>query len=211
MLDTLLLRPSLHFTALSFGLTPFKFPNAPFHLTSLHFTTLHLTSLHFTALLPRRWFSPHFYSFHFTPFIIAFLTLFLKILGLQGKVRKASAGSWFQFLMVLFTKEKKHRLKSFSNLIQFPLLEISLHNLAYIITRWWGLILETVVVRLVYTTGMASDPTINSWCLYTYVSYHFQNKQDGQCSCNIETRSCNHWCSGKSINIIYILDVYFHL
>jgi len=61
MLDTLLLRPSLQFTTLSFGLTPFKFPATPFHLTSLHFTshhytsphitTLHLTSLHFTALL----------------------------------------------------------------------------------------------------------------------------------------------------------------
>jgi len=123
MVDTLLLRPSLHFTqlhftplqhvcrhftsshlnftqlhftTLSFGLTPFKFPTTPFHLTSLHLTSLHCTF---------GWFSPHFYSFHFTPFIIAFLTLFLKILRLQGKVPKASTGSWFQFLMVLFTKE----------------------------------------------------------------------------------------------------------
>ena len=85
----------LHFTTLSFGLTPFKFPTAPFHLTSQHFTSLHFTF---------RWFSPP-YSFNFTPCIIAFLTLFLKILGLQGKVPNASAGSWFQFLMVLFTKE----------------------------------------------------------------------------------------------------------
>jgi len=44
-----------------------------------------------------------FLSFH--PFIIAFLTLFLKILGLQGKYPNVSAGSWFQFLIVLFTKE----------------------------------------------------------------------------------------------------------
>jgi hypothetical protein len=68
----------LHFTTLSFGLTPFKFPSAPFHLTSLHyFTPLHCTF---------RWFSPQFYSFHFTPFIIAFLNLFLKILGFcKGK------------------------------------------------------------------------------------------------------------------------------
>jgi len=66
-----------------------------------HITTLHLTSLHCTF----RWFSPHFYSFHFTQVITAFLTLFLKILGLKGKVPNASAGSWFQFLMVLFTKE----------------------------------------------------------------------------------------------------------
>ena len=90
----------LHFTTLSFGLTPFKFLTAPFHLTSRHFTP-HFTSLHCTF----RWFSPHFYSFRFTSFIIAFLPLFLKILDLQGKVPNASAGSWFQFLMVLFTKE----------------------------------------------------------------------------------------------------------
>jgi len=44
-----------------------------------------------------------FYSFN--PFIIALLTLFLKILGLQGKVPNISAGSWFQFLMVWFTRE----------------------------------------------------------------------------------------------------------
>jgi len=67
MLETLLLRPSLHFTifhpttlhctcqhftsshwnftqlhftTVSFGLTPFTFPTAPFHLTSLHFNAL---------------------------------------------------------------------------------------------------------------------------------------------------------------------------
>ena len=38
-------------------------------------------------------------------FIIAFLNLFLKILGLQGKVPNTSGGSWFQVSMVLFTKE----------------------------------------------------------------------------------------------------------
>ena len=118
MIDTLLLRPSLyfttlhytcrhftsshlnftqlHFTTLSFGLTPFKFPTAPFQLTSLDFTSLHCTF---------RRFSPHFYSRRFTLFIIAFLILPLKILGLQEKVPNASAGSWFQILMVLFTKE----------------------------------------------------------------------------------------------------------
>ena len=82
---------SLHFTTLSFGLAPLKFPTAPFHPTSLHFTF--------------RRFSPHLYSFHLTPFVIASLTLFLKIVGLQGNIPKASAGSWFQFFMVLFTKE----------------------------------------------------------------------------------------------------------
>jgi len=115
MLDTLLLRlslhftcqhftsshvklhpTSLHFTTLSSGLTPFKFPTASFHLKSLHFTSFHCTL---------RQFLPHFYSFHFTPFIIAFITLFLKILGLQWKVPNASEGSWFQFFMVLFTKK----------------------------------------------------------------------------------------------------------
>jgi len=65
MIDTLLLRPSLHFTTLhsttlhfitlvdtslhfttlSFYLNPFKFPTAPFHLTSPHFTSLHFTAL----------------------------------------------------------------------------------------------------------------------------------------------------------------------
>jgi hypothetical protein len=116
MLDTLLLRPSLHcttlyyacrhltsshlnftqlhFTNLSFGLTPFKFPTAPLHLTPPHFTSRHLTALF-------RLFSPYFSSFHFTPFIIALLTLFLKFLGVQRTVPNVSAGSWFQFLMVL--------------------------------------------------------------------------------------------------------------
>jgi len=37
MIDTLFLRPSLHFT--------------PLHSTSLHFTPLHYTSLHFTTLV----------------------------------------------------------------------------------------------------------------------------------------------------------------
>jgi hypothetical protein len=74
----------LHFTTLSFSLTPFKFPTAPFHLTILHCTF--------------RWFSPHFYSFHFAPFVIAFLTRFLKILGLQGKVPKYSLSSWIKFI-----------------------------------------------------------------------------------------------------------------
>jgi hypothetical protein len=36
---------SLHSTTLSFGLTLFKFPTAPFHFTSLRFTSLHFTAL----------------------------------------------------------------------------------------------------------------------------------------------------------------------
>jgi len=73
ILDTLLLRSSLHFTephftqlhytcrhftssrlnlthlhltTLSFGLTPSKFPTAPFHVASLYFTSLHFCSLY---------------------------------------------------------------------------------------------------------------------------------------------------------------------
>ena len=57
-----------------------------------------------------------FTSFHFRRFItvfqipslqltITFLTLFLKICDLQGRVTSASAGSWFQSFVVLFTKE----------------------------------------------------------------------------------------------------------
>jgi hypothetical protein len=72
----------LYFTSLSYALTPLKFPTTPFHLTSL-------PSLQCTF----RPFLPHFYSFCFIPLIIAFLTHFLKILGLQGKVPNAPAGS----------------------------------------------------------------------------------------------------------------------
>ena len=80
---------SLHFTTLSCNLITFKFPTAALPLSPLHCT--------FSRI------SPHFYSFHFTPFIIAILTLYLKILGLQWKVLNGSAGSLFQYLMVLFT------------------------------------------------------------------------------------------------------------
>ena len=82
MIDTLLLRPSLHFTSshlnftqlrfitISFSFNPFRIPAASFQLTSLYFTSLHCNF---------RRFSPHFYSFHFTPFIIAFLKKRLKV------------------------------------------------------------------------------------------------------------------------------------
>jgi hypothetical protein len=42
---------------------------------------------------------------NFTSLTFNFLTLFLKICGLQGKVISASAGRLFQSFMVLFTKE----------------------------------------------------------------------------------------------------------
>ena len=35
----------IHFTTLSFGLTPFKFATVPYHPTSLHFTPLNFTAL----------------------------------------------------------------------------------------------------------------------------------------------------------------------
>jgi len=69
--------------------------------------TLHqrssLHSLFFTSL--------HFYTFYhqasnpFTSLIVTFLTLFLKISYIEGNVSSASAGSWFQSLMVLYIKE----------------------------------------------------------------------------------------------------------
>jgi hypothetical protein len=83
----------LHFTTLSFGLTAFKFPTAPFDLASLHFTLLH-----FIELLDNfRHSSILFFSLH--PVYNSFPHSF----SLQGKVPKTSAGSWFQFLMVLCT------------------------------------------------------------------------------------------------------------
>jgi len=91
----------LHFTILHYPLIWLNPIYISYHSISPHITTLHLTSLHCTF----QWPSPHFYSFWFIPLIIAFLILFIKILGLKGKVPNGSAGSWFQFLMVLFTKE----------------------------------------------------------------------------------------------------------
>ena len=96
MTDTLFLRPSLHFTTLHYPLIWLNPISISYRSISLHITTLHLTSLHCTFRL----FSPHFCSFHFTPFITVFLTLFLKLIGLQLEVPNVSAASWFQFLMV---------------------------------------------------------------------------------------------------------------
>jgi hypothetical protein len=63
------------------------------YFTPLHFTSFHLTSLYFDDL-----------PLNFSLFI-TFLNLFLKLLGLQERFPKTSAGSWFQSWMVLFTKE----------------------------------------------------------------------------------------------------------
>jgi hypothetical protein len=56
--------------------------------TSLHFTSLHIHSLHFTF---SEWFLP---QLHLALFI-TFLNLFLKLLDLQERVPKASAGNWY--------------------------------------------------------------------------------------------------------------------
>jgi len=45
-----------HFTTLSHGLTPIKFPTAPFHRTSLYFTSLHFTALLDDYSLPRNYY-----------------------------------------------------------------------------------------------------------------------------------------------------------
>jgi len=77
-------------------------------LTNFHFTSLHLLppldvsssrfkSLHRTSL--------HFTSHHPTSLILTFLTVFLKTRNIQRKVSSTSPGSWFQCLMVLFTKK----------------------------------------------------------------------------------------------------------
>ena len=91
----------LHFTTFHYPLIWLNPISVSYRSLSTHITTLHLISLHCTF----RRFSPHFYSFHFAPFIIVFLTPFLKILDLKGKVPNASADSWFQFLMVQLIKE----------------------------------------------------------------------------------------------------------
>ena len=122
MLDTLLLRLSLYFTPnytslhfLTLHFFPFKLHPATLqypliwlnpisishhsispHITILHLISLHYTSPHFTSLLDD--FLPHLSSLHFTPFIIPFLTLFLKILGLQRKVPNVSAGSQYMYI-----------------------------------------------------------------------------------------------------------------
>ena len=120
--DTLLLRLSLHLTTLhattlhsasihlstlhflsfkhhppTLHLTPFKFPTSRFQLTSLHFT-----SLHFTVLLED--FRPlQFLLFHSV--YNCFPNSSSKNLRIKRESFNSSVGSWFQFLMVLFTNE----------------------------------------------------------------------------------------------------------
>jgi hypothetical protein len=76
---------------------PLHYTYAPF-TSSPQFTSIPFPSLHFTSFLM---IPPHL---HFALFI-TFLTLFLKLLDLEEGDPKASAGSWFQSLMVLFPTE----------------------------------------------------------------------------------------------------------
>jgi hypothetical protein len=78
-------------------ITPTSLPRfTSLYLTLLHFIAPHLTSLHCFSW----WFPP---NFDFTD--VSLSNLFLNLLGLQEGVPKASAGSWFQSCMVLFTKK----------------------------------------------------------------------------------------------------------
>jgi hypothetical protein len=70
---------------------------------SFHFTTHTHPSHPHHSLLP---FPSDDCPYTFTsPYFITLLTLFLKLLDLQERVPKTSAGSWFQSWMVIFTKE----------------------------------------------------------------------------------------------------------
>jgi hypothetical protein len=88
-------------------------PTSSLHFTSLHFASLHINSPHFTKLHSLYFMSLHFWMFHhhasktlhLSSLIITFLTLFLKMCDLKGKVASATAGSWFHSLVVLYTKE----------------------------------------------------------------------------------------------------------
>jgi hypothetical protein len=70
---------------------------------SIHSTSLHLRTLHFTPLYCSFGLFPSY--LHLFAIFITFLTFFPKLLGLQERGPKASAGSWFQSWMVLFTEE----------------------------------------------------------------------------------------------------------
>jgi len=137
MLDTLLLRPSLHFTQLhftplhytfrrftsshlnftqlhfttpSFGLTPSKFPTAPFHLISLQ-----PISLHFTALLDDRHTLP-FVSLLTIPFIsvkkVTWHTMFKNYIFILFIVCENPA-LIFGFIVSFFTISNSSRSKWF--------------------------------------------------------------------------------------------------
>ena len=79
-----------------------------------NFTVTHITSLHFktnSLTHKSRQFTPHHFTYlHSVPtcsplLVTTFLTLFLNVFSLHGKAASKPAGTWFQLLMVRFTKE----------------------------------------------------------------------------------------------------------
>ena len=86
---------------------PFTALIASLHIASLHFSSLILST--FTSF----YFAIHiytslcftFYRLHFHSLVFTFLTLILKICILLWEVPIAPPSSWFQPVMVLFTKD----------------------------------------------------------------------------------------------------------
>ena len=115
MIDTLLLRPSLHcntplhFTTLHYTslhlttLRPTTLHYTSLHFTTLHLTTLHYTPLHFTTLHPTKL---HHTSLHFTT-----LHFLLKMQLL--KLKESETWLWKQGKMVIENRafEKIKRCK----------------------------------------------------------------------------------------------------
>jgi hypothetical protein len=121
MLDTLLLRPSLHFTTLR----PTTLRPTTLHSTSLHFSTLHFvsfkpnpTTLHYTSLtfhlvephltiLPLHFTLHHYTSLHYTS--LHFWMIFATLLSVQP-VYDCFPISVFKNLRL--TRESPERLQS---------------------------------------------------------------------------------------------------
>ena len=77
-----------------------------------NFTATQIPSLKtkITSHKSRQFTSHHFNYLHSIPtwiplLVITFLTLFLNVFSLQGKVTSKPAGDWFQLLMILITKK----------------------------------------------------------------------------------------------------------
>ena len=141
MTDTLFLRPSLQFTTLhstSLDLSTLHFLPFKLHPHTLHYpliwlkpiqisyssisphvTTLHLTSLHCTFSQ----FSSQYYSLCFIPLIIAFLTFFLKILGLKGKVPNSCVYTCLYRSQSMYLEEDTKIPATTSFLLNYALLE----------------------------------------------------------------------------------------
>jgi hypothetical protein len=104
-------------------------------------------------------------SLNFALFI-TFLTLFLKLLGLQEKVPKTSAGSWFHSWMVLFTKE-------YFPMSVFCFLILHIHLLCVCLcihkaALWSTAVLEKLTVPQLLITLLAFYET--SWFIAVFTS-----------------------------------------